>query len=118
MKLAQQAEVHSKMIAPHNVGGVISTLAGIHLMAGMRNGKILEHFNDYADKHVKQAADWYPEVTDGAFTVPDKPGWGVELDLEFIAANPPEMSNGIILDPGLNMFRNSNWHERAQKDPS
>ena len=113
MKLNQNIETHSIMIAPHNVGGVISTLAGIHSTAGMRNLRNLEHFNDYADKEVKKAADWYPEVVDGHFTVPDKPGWGVKLDLDFIAANPPEMKDGVILDPGLNMFRNKSWHARG-----
>ncbi|MBS3135818.1 mandelate racemase/muconate lactonizing enzyme family protein [Candidatus Woesearchaeota archaeon] len=115
MKLVQAAETHSIMVAPHNVGGVISTLAGIHLMAAIRPAKVLEHFNDYADAHVKKAADWYTEVTDGEFTVPNKPGWGVELDLEFIAKHPPKMRGDVILDPGLNLFHNSRWHERGQK---
>jgi len=115
MKLIQTAETHSKMIAPHNVGGVISTLAGIHLATACRPFKILEHFNDYADKHVKQAADWYPEVINGEFQVPNKPGWGVTLNLDFIKANPPAMNDSIILDPGLNMFKKDNWHEREQK---
>ncbi len=30
------------MAAPHNVGGIIATTANVHLMATLRNGKILD----------------------------------------------------------------------------
>jgi galactonate dehydratase len=115
-KIASTAESYSIMVAPHNVGGVISTMAALHLCLTLRNTKILEHFNDFADPHVKQAGDYYPEVVDGYFPVPTKPGWGVELNEEFIAANPPDYVNGVIADPGLNMFENANWAERGQEE--
>ena len=102
------------VIAPHNVGGVISTLAGIHLMASIRNGKILEHFNNFADREVQKAGTWYPEIVDGHFTLPDKPGWGVELNIDFIESRPPQIDNGVVLDPGLNMFGKSDWQKRGQ----
>ena len=114
-KIASTAESYSIMVAPHNVGGVISTMAALHLCLTLRNTKILEHFNDFADPHVKNAGDYYPEVVDGYFPVPDKPGWGVEINEEFIANNPPDYINGVIADPGLNMFENANWAERGQE---
>jgi len=115
-RLAFMAEAYSMVIAPHNVGGVISTLAGIHLMASLRNGKILEHFNDFADREVKNAATWYPEVIDGHFILPDKPGWGVELDVDFIESRPPKKIGDVILDPGLDMFVKTDWHKRGQRN--
>jgi|TARA_B110000438_G_C15305211_1_gene432911 galactonate dehydratase len=45
---------------------------------------ILEHFNDFTDSYVKQAGSLYPEVIDGNFQLPEGPGWGIELDLDFI----------------------------------
>ncbi|MBH91058.1 MAG: dehydratase [Candidatus Marinimicrobia bacterium] len=111
-KIASTAENYSIMVAPHNVGGVISTTAALHLMVTLRNAKILEHFNDFVDSHVKKAGKPYPEVVDGYFHLPDGPGWGVELNIEFIESNPPKSDNGIILDPGLDMFRKTNWHQR------
>jgi galactonate dehydratase len=114
-KIASTAESYSIMVAPHNVGGVISTMAALHLCLTLRNTKILEHFNDFADPHVKKAGDYYPEVVDGYFPVPTKPGWGVEINEEFIADNPPDYINGVIADPGLNMFENANWAERGQE---
>ena len=76
------------MIAPHNVGGIISTTAALHLMAGLRNGKILEHFNDFSDSEIKKAGNPYPEVgEDGCFALPQGPGWGVELDMDYLREN-------------------------------
>jgi len=116
-KIASTAEIYSIMVAPHNVGGVISTLAAIHLCFTLRNVKILEHFNDFADPFVKEAANFYPEVKDGFFSVPEKPGWGVELNEDFILSHPPEKNkDGINLDPGLNMFEKMDWAKRGQSE--
>jgi len=38
------------------------------------------------------------------------------LNEDFIKDNPPEKFKDIILDPGLNMFVNSEWNQRGQKD--
>ncbi len=115
-KIASTAETRSIMVAPHNVGGIISTMAALHLSLTLRNAKVLEHFNDFADPQVKKAGAGYPEVVDGWFPVPTKPGWGVELDEAFIKANPPRRSeSGAIADPGLNMFTNPDWAKRGQE---
>jgi galactonate dehydratase len=115
-KIASTAETHSVMVAPHNVGGIISTMAALHLSLTLRNAKVLEHFNDFADPHVKKAGSGYPEVVDGWFPLPTRPGWGVELDEEFIRANPPRRAeSGAIADPGLNMFTNPDWAKRGQE---
>lgn len=113
-KIASVAETYSVMVAPHNVGGIVSTTAVLHLMAGLRNGKIVEHFNDFADVQVKQAGYPYPEVVDGHFSLPEGPGWGVELNYDFLESHRPKEIDGIIQDPGLNMFVNADWHKRAQ----
>ena len=116
-KIASTAESYSIMVAPHNVGGIVSTMAALHLCLTLRNVKILEHFNDFADPHVKKAGTNYPEVVDGYFPVPDKPGWGIELDEDFIQSQPPDYTKaGVIADPGLNMFENADWAKRGQND--
>jgi len=112
-KIAAAAETYSVMVAPHNVGGIISTTAVLHLMAGLRNGKIVEHFNDFADRPVQQAGSPYPAVVDGHFDLPQGPGWGVELNYDFLEANRPQEVNGIIQDPGLNMFIDADWSKRG-----
>ncbi|HEV2784044.1 MAG TPA: mandelate racemase/muconate lactonizing enzyme family protein [Actinophytocola sp.] len=87
-KLAGAAETHYLLMAPHNVGGTISTAANLHLAATTVNFKIQEHFNDFADSFVKECAPGLPEVVDGYFALPDGPGLGVRLDHEALAAHP------------------------------
>jgi len=111
-KICSTAESHSIMVALHNVGGIISTTAALHLMTTLRNQKILEHFNDFADSKVKKIGNPYPEVVDGYFNIPKGPGWGVEIDYEYLESNPPITENGVILDPGLNMFKSEDWNKR------
>lgn len=87
-KLAATAETHYVLVAPHNVGGPVLTAANLHLAACTPNFKIQEHFNDFADEHVKRAAPGLPEVVDGYFDLPTAPGLGVTLDRDFIAEHP------------------------------
>jgi galactonate dehydratase len=89
-KLAATAETHYVLVAPHNVGGPVLTAANLHLAACTPNFKIQEHFNDFADEHVKRAAPGVPEVVDGYFALPTAPGLGVELDLDFVAEHPSQ----------------------------
>ena len=113
-KIASTAETYNVMVAPHNVGGIITTAATLHLMATLRNGKVLEHFNDFADEHVKRAGTPYPEVVEGHFALPTGPGWGVEIDIDFLREHDGKKINGIYADPGLNMFVNADWAKREQ----
>ena len=113
-KIVSTAESYSIMAAPHNVGGIITTVATLHMLVGCRNAKILEHFNDFTDSQVKRVGSPYPEVVDGYFSVPSGPGWGVTLDEDHLREETLKHGEGMILDPGLNMFVNSEWNRRGQ----
>ena len=76
--------------------------------------RILEHFNDFVDAQIKAVAAPYPEVADGFFDLPTGPGWGIELNYEFLENNTPPTEDGVIRDPGLNMFEKSEWNKRSQ----
>ena len=108
-RLAGWADAYYVMMAPHNVGGVISTAAALHFAAATPNFKIQEHFNDFADSWVKASAPGLPEVdpVDGCFPLPTGPGLGVTLDEEFVRAHP--MQSG-----GFNLFRDD-WQKREQE---
>ena len=112
-KICSTAETYSIMAAPHNVGGIITTVASLHLMVGLRNAKILEHFNDFVDAEIKQCGSPYPEVVNGYFSLPQGPGWGVEINEEFLANCEVQMEDGILRDPGLNMFVSADWNKRS-----
>jgi galactonate dehydratase len=53
---------------------------------------------------VKEAVTEYPEVRDGYFSLPQRPGLGVELREDFIAEHPRQ---GATLD----LFA-EDWHKR------
>jgi galactonate dehydratase len=87
-KLAGTAETHYLLMAPHNVGGAISTAANLHLAASTVNFKIQEYFNDFADPFVTECVPGLPPVVDGYFTLPDAPGLGVDLNHDLLAQHP------------------------------
>jgi galactonate dehydratase len=103
-KLAAWAESYYMLMAPHNVCGPVATVANLHLAACTPNFKIQEHFNDFADTWVKDAVDHYPEVVDGYFNLPDRPGLGVTLREEFVAEHPRQRVF-------FNLFE-EDWHKR------
>ena len=104
-KLAAWAEAYYVLIAPHNVGGPISTAAALNLAACTPNFKIQEHFNDFAEAYVKEAAPGNPEIEDGYFALPTGPGLGVTLDEDVVAANPRRRVH-------FNLFA-EDWHRRS-----
>ncbi|GHO64535.1 dehydratase [Ktedonobacter sp. SOSP1-52] len=87
-KLAAWAENYYMLMAPHNVGGPVSTAAALHFAASTPNFKIQEHFNDFSDEWVKSVAPGNPEVIDGYFALPQGRGLGVTLDEEAVAQHP------------------------------
>jgi galactonate dehydratase len=113
-KICSTAETFSIMAAPHNVGGIITTVATLHMLVGLRNAKVLEHFNDFVDSDVKLCGSPYPEVVDGYFSVPSGPGWGVTLNEDMLTEAHARHGETIILDPGLNMFVNEEWSRRSR----
>lgn len=106
-KLAAWADAYYMLIAPHNVGGPVSTAAALHLAACTPNFKIQEHFNDFSEAFVKDAAPGVPEVVDGAFPLPQGPGFGVTLNEDLIRAHPQETLH-------FDLFQ-ENWQKRQAR---
>jgi hypothetical protein len=109
-KLAGAAETHYMLMAPHNVGGPISTAANIHLAAATPNFAIQENFNDFADPYLKECERGLPEVTDGYFPLPDAPGLGIHLDYGTLAEHPRRQTY-------FNLFKEGWQHRRAEIGP-
>ncbi len=103
-KLAAWAENYYMLIAPHNVGGPVSTAAALHLAACTPNFKIQEFFNDFTEAYVMDAAPGVPPVVDGTFALPEGPGLGLTLDEDVIRAHPQEAIH-------FNLFADD-WHKR------
>ena len=103
-RLAAWADVYNVLLAPHNVGGPVSTAAALHVAACTPNFMIQEHFNDFADSWVKQAAPGVPEVIDGYFSLPTAPGLGVEFNESVFNEHPQ-------IEAHFNLFKDE-WHRR------
>jgi len=106
-KIAAWADAYYVLVAPHNVGGPVSTAAALHFAACTPNFKIQEHFNDFAEAHVKECAPGNPEVVDGYFGLPQGPGLGVTLNEDVVRANPQRRLH-------FDLFREE-WHLRQSR---
>jgi galactonate dehydratase len=109
-KLAAWAEAYYMLVAPHNVGGPVSTAAALHFAASTQNFKIQENFNDFGEPYVKQAVTGLPEIENGYFPLPAGPGLGVTLNEDVIQAHPRQKVH-------FNLF-SEDWHKRdvAEKE--
>ncbi len=108
-KIAAQAEYHYMRVAPHNVGGPVSTAAALHFNACTTNAMIQENFNDFDDAYVMEAAPGVPRIgADGCVALPGGPGLGVSVDEALIAEHPSRKVH-------FNLFAD-NWQKRDTAD--
>ena len=103
-KIAAMGDMCYMTVAPHNVGGPVSTATALHFAACTTNFKIQEHFNDFSEAWVKEAATGCPEVIDGYFSLPNGPGLGMALNEDLIAEHP-------YREGSFNLFEDD-WHKR------
>ncbi|MCC6630043.1 MAG: galactonate dehydratase [Chloroflexi bacterium] len=85
-KIAALAEAYYVQVAPHSPQGPVSTAAAAHLGMAIPNFLILEFVRSapYRDRVLKEP--WV--VEQGHLTVPDRPGLGIDLDEDALAASP------------------------------
>lgn len=88
-KACAYAEMHQKLCAPHHGGGGLGFIAHLHLCAATPNCPYVEVFHDPAGFN-SDLFQWYltepvkVDTSDGCMALPQKPGFGVELDEEKI----------------------------------
>ncbi|MEY9853195.1 galactonate dehydratase [Leifsonia sp. EB41] len=87
VKIASLAEVYRAVVAPHNPAGPVSTAAAAHVGMAIPNFDILELCIDGPRASEVVAEPW---TLDGhRLLVPDRPGLGIDLDVEAILDQPP-----------------------------
>ncbi|MCF3934838.1 mandelate racemase/muconate lactonizing enzyme family protein [Acuticoccus sp. M5D2P5] len=89
LRIARLADAHGLTITPHSANLSLVTLFSMHLLRAIPNaGKYLEFSIEEADYYPWQYGlfvnDPHP-VEDGHVHVSDAPGWGVEIDPEWLA---------------------------------
>ena len=83
--------MHNVAMAPHNPNGPISVAQGLHAIASIRNGHILETVGNEEEEKLAQELLVNPEVVcskDGYIDLPRGPGLGIELDMKGIENRP------------------------------
>ena len=86
-RIASMAEADGVEVAPHNPSGPVSTAASVQVCAVLKNFRLIEL--QWGE------VDWRGEVLQpnerfvkGAISVPDRPGFGIELDDKVVRAHP------------------------------
>ncbi len=90
-KIATMAEAFMVSIAPHNPLSPLSTVVCLHLDSVVPNFLIQEVAFNAGREHLlnKQVET----VRDGYLVPPDGPGWGVELNDDYLRAHPMQNDN-------------------------
>lgn len=88
-KIAAMAEAHYVVVAPHNPMGPLATMVNVHFAASTPNFLILEYTPDDAAPR-RDLVDDPLVVKDGYLPIPDKPGWGYEINEEAFRKYPPK----------------------------
>lgn len=88
-KISTLAESYYVPVSPHDASGPINIMAGAHTMMVVPNFYKLEFNHAQLDVH-NALIDKPLEIVSGKLQVPNTPGLGVELDVEFIEAHLDE----------------------------
>ena len=94
-KLAAMAEACSVMVAPHSGSlGPVAEFAATHLLSAIPNALILERLDpDWSGRELTIHSAL--KSASGLIEVPQGPGLGVSLNLDFIARHPSEKNVAI-----------------------
>jgi galactonate dehydratase len=88
-KIAAMAEAHYVVVAPHNPMGPLATMVNVHFAACTPNFLILEYHPD--DESPRKDLIKEPIlVKSGYLEIPNKPGWGYEVNEEAFRRYPPK----------------------------
>jgi L-alanine-DL-glutamate epimerase-like enolase superfamily enzyme len=79
-KIAHLATAHGVTVAPHSRQEL-----HVHLVASTPNATWLEYFTDVSITNIALILSTKLEVRDGQVVIPDRPGFGIELDEEALA---------------------------------
>ncbi len=89
LKIASMADSFEVNVAPHNFNGHLGSLISAHFCAALPNFKVMEI--DIDDVLWKDDIVTVPPVIEnGDFLLPTGPGWGADVNEEFVRAHPPK----------------------------
>ena len=92
VKIAAMAEAYEVNVAPHNFYGHLCSMMSAHFSAVVPNFRVMEIDVD----SVRWRDEFFidpPAIENGELVVPDKPGWGIEVNEKAVRARPPQSLN-------------------------
>ena len=89
LKIAAMADVYEMNVAPHNFYGHLSSMISAHFCAAVPNFRIMETDID-AVPWRDELVDIPPVIENGEFVLPNRPGWGMEVNEAGVRAHPPK----------------------------
>ena len=87
VKMAALLDSYEVNVAAHNSHGPLGSLMSAHFCAVIPNFRVLEYDDDETPWR-SQLLTHANRVENGVFTVPDRPGWGADLNEDVARAHP------------------------------
>jgi galactonate dehydratase len=107
-KIADMVDAHYGMIAPHSAQGPVCSAACVQLNASAPNFFIHEIFDEFNEPWEKQVVTHPVEVVDGYIAIPERPGIGIDLNIEEILKHPYQQENALpLFQPGWEKRRSA-----------
>jgi len=88
LKVARMAEAAGLPVTPHSANLSLVTVFTLHLMGALANaGPYVEFSIEGPDYYPWQDGLFSPafEIEDGKVRIPDGPGWGIEINRDWLA---------------------------------
>jgi galactonate dehydratase len=100
-KIADMVDAHYGVIAPHSAQGPVCSAACLQLNASLTNFYIHEIFDEFNEPWEREIVTNPVKVVDGYIEVPERPGLGIDLNIEEILKHPYQQENYIpLFKPG------------------
>jgi L-alanine-DL-glutamate epimerase-like enolase superfamily enzyme len=103
-RIAEMAELYDVMVSPHNWMSPLCTMVNAQLCAALPNFEILEIDLDDVPWKMQLLTDPFV-IENGELIVPDRPGWGSDIDEDVVRAHPlpPEKLAGVAAWPAADV---------------
>ncbi len=99
--VAGMADAHYTVIAPHSAQGPVCSAACAQLNASIPNFFIHEIFDEFNEPWEKEIVTNHVEVVNGYIEVSERPGLGIDLNVEEIRKHPYQQENYLpLFKPG------------------
>jgi galactonate dehydratase len=96
-KIADMVDAHYGVLAPHSAQGPVCSAACVQLNASIPNFFIHEIFDEFNEPWEKKIVIHPVEVVEGYIEISDRPGLGIDLNIEEIARHPYQQENSLPL---------------------